>query len=380
MLLSRRRGEAGMNNFSHVTGSRQIPLNSLNIFPTDYCNRRCSFCMLTGVLAGQADRQDMTLKDIDEVISFAKRSGINGIKILGGEPSCHPRIVEIIERIHAAGLHVPWFFTNGIFDRPQLLDVLARYRIGVVLNYFPARHYRRGQRSLVHANMRRLFQKRAEEKGRVGRTLYHHAESALSITFYEPGQDYRYVLRACREFGIRAVRFSTARCSLSRSNRHVPLAALKQSMPGLVRFVRDALAAGISTVSDCALVPCLFSKRDFYFFTRFVGSFEFTCRPILDIFPDLSVHYCMGMPIVSRLRDHRTAQEIFIEQLAVSDRFRRRPCSGACRGCQWRDQGICQGYCLQYKYDPADPADRAVLSGFRWCEDRAALKRGGSCR
>jgi molybdenum cofactor biosynthesis enzyme MoaA len=66
------------------------------------------------------------LKDIDTIIDFCKRSGVSQIRILGGEPSHHPQIVDLIERVYERGLYVGIIFTNGIFDNDKLFQRYCR--------------------------------------------------------------------------------------------------------------------------------------------------------------------------------------------------------------------------------------------------------------
>ena len=342
----------------------------LNIYPTDYCNRRCSFCKLLGVLTEQRDRRDMTPADIDKIIDFCRRSGISDIRILGGEPSCHPGIVELMARVFERGLAVSIFFTNATFENDRLIDCLLRHDITVNVNYFPADQYEEGQRDLVHANMSRLFVPGAYD-GMVGRELTLN-KGALSITFYRPDQEYQYIIEAAVKYGVGAIRWAVSECSTTMENEHVRFAMLKEMVPVIVDFDRDATLAGVSTAIECSLVPCVFTRKQLHFLTKFTHNFfPFTCAPVLDVFPDLSVHYCMGMPIVSWITDTNTVQDILVEQMQKSECFRMRPRSEACAECEWWRNRLCQGYCLQYKYDMDNPADRELLNGFDWMRDRA---------
>ena len=138
----------------------------------------------------------------------------------------------------------------------------------------------------------------------------------------------------------------------------------------MTNFVKGVVKVGISTGIECCITPCIFTKQEFNFLSRFVGNFRFKCEPILDVFPDLSVHYCMGMPIVSQIAKNNTLTQIFLEQVIISEHFRRRPRAKACLICKWWKSKMCQGYCLQYKYDKDNPDDRELLTRFKWLEQR----------
>jgi len=347
-----------------------IYMTSLNIYPTDYCNHRCPFCKLTGTLASKKNRADMTIKDIDKIIDFCKRSGVNQLRILGGEPSQHPQIMDLLERIYERGLFVGIIFTNGIFDNDRLIKFILRHRIPVNMNYFPKEDYRDGELELVHENMRRLFLKNMDSKEMVGQKIVKEKSSTLSITFYKPDQEYRYIIDACLKYGVGPIRWAASHSSTTQENRHVDFKMLKEMVPLMAGFVREAVKAGVYTCVECGLVPCVLTKQEYRFFSKFTEGFTFMCQPILDVFPDLSVHYCMGMPIVSWITEANTLSQIYLEQKLISEHFRKRPRSEACLTCEWWQNKICQGYCLQYKYDKNNPEDRELLTGLEWIERR----------
>lgn len=349
---------------------RRLRRSSLNIYPTDYCNRRCPFCKLTGVLTTQENRADMTTQDIDAIIDFCKRSEVSQLRILGGEPSQHPQIVDLIEKVYKKGLCVGAIFTNGIFDNDELIKCILRHSIPINMNYFPKDEYKAGQLELVHENMRRLFLENADLKGMVGQKLCRTNNGTLSITFYQPNQEYQYIIDTCLKYKVNSIRWAAAHSSITQGNRHVHWGLLRQMIPLMLNFVRNALKAGIYTGVECGLVPCVLTKKEYAFLSRFVDGFRFTCEPILDVFPDLSVHYCMGMPIVSRITKNNTLSQILLEQTIISEHFRKRPRSKACLKCEWWQSKRCQGYCLQYKYDKDNSQDRKLLAGLEWIEQR----------
>lgn len=352
---------------------------SLNIYPTDYCNRRCLFCKLTGVLTAQENRADMTMQDIDTIIDFCKRSGVNQLRILGGEPAHHPQIVDLIERIYERGMFVGIIFTNGIFDNDELIKCVLRHHIAINMNCFPKDEYENGQLELVQENMSRLFLEVVDSKGVVGQKLIKSNNGALSVTFYKPGQPYQYIIDTCLKYKVDSIRWAVSHSSITQENKHVYWDLFRRMIPLILNFVRDAAKAGISNYLECVLVPCMFSTREYSLLSRFVNNFKFTCEPILDVFPDLSVHYCMGMPIVSWITKKNTLNQIFLEQAVISEYFRRRLRNKSCLKCEWRQKKLCQGYCLQYKYDKDNPQDRKLLAGLEWIERRKNENKSTAC-
>lgn len=337
--------------------------SSLNLYPTDYCNRSCVFCKMLGVKGSRQPRRDMSLADLEKVIAFCRRSGVQAVRILGGEPSQHPQIVEMIEMIYAARLRVDIIFTNGIFSNDRLVGLIRERHIAVNFHYFPMKEYSSRERRLVRANLDALFPL-LPRKG--GRDSDKRGRRSMSIIFYEKKQPYRYIIDAGRKCGVDEITWSFAHPSMDRSNRHVRWEELKDLLPGALRFVRSAAAAGIRTSVECPLTPCIFTAAQLRFARKAIDDLGFTCEPILDIFPDLSVHYCMGLPIVSYITEQNTVRDILAEQLYRSQPLRIRPRAASCSQCQWWSSGRCQGYCLQYKCRPHDFRGASHLNGRQW--------------
>ena len=122
----------------------------MNLFLTRGCNERCSFCY-AGDFFGNAAPVDNSMvfealdqyarlvadappmpvwgEDLDELAMtfFASRA----VNLLGGEPTLHPRFVEVVQAIHKAGLG-PIVFTNG--SRPDRIQAVADLLWTVTIN------------------------------------------------------------------------------------------------------------------------------------------------------------------------------------------------------------------------------------------------------
>jgi len=358
-----------MNKIKRIVGP---PQQILNVWVNDYCNKNCAFCKATGIrVTDESQATSMTMGNLDRAIDFCTRSGVRGIRILGMEPAHHPQILEVIARIYERGFYVDMFFTNGIFDNAKLIDVLLKQRINININYFPKEDYADGQLEMVHNNMEALFLKNEHFNGEVGQQLVRFVNGALSITFHEPHQEYKYIIDACLRYQVDGIRWAVSRSSLNRENKYATWEQTRQMVPLIVDFVKEVAKNGIATVVECPLTPCLFTKRQLRFLAQFVADFKsFRCYPMLDVLPDLSVHYCMGIPIMGRITEKNTLREIYLDQVTLSEHFRKRVRAKECLRCEWWLEGLCQGYCLQDKYDVHDIKDKELLVGLAWFEER----------
>ncbi|MBI2759135.1 MAG: GTP 3',8-cyclase MoaA [Chloroflexi bacterium] len=71
----------------------------LRISVTDRCNLRCVYCMPKDGLQWQPRRDQLSVDEIVRVVEAASMGGVKQVRLTGGEPLVHPRIVEVVRRI-----------------------------------------------------------------------------------------------------------------------------------------------------------------------------------------------------------------------------------------------------------------------------------------
>ena len=71
----------------------------LRISLTDRCNLRCVYCMPKEGLQWQAREEQLSVDELVRVVETAAQGGVRRIRLTGGEPLVHPKIVEIVQRI-----------------------------------------------------------------------------------------------------------------------------------------------------------------------------------------------------------------------------------------------------------------------------------------
>jgi radical SAM protein with 4Fe4S-binding SPASM domain len=96
-------------------------LDYIQFYPTTRCNLSCSFCFNRGV----SSRADVELSDYQVMVSSLADAGVNTIDILGGEPTLHNGIREILEINANKALHTS-ISSNGS-DIEFLRYVIAHY-------------------------------------------------------------------------------------------------------------------------------------------------------------------------------------------------------------------------------------------------------------
>ncbi len=121
-------------------------INYLRISVTDRCNLRCVYCMPKAGLRWQDRADQLTVDEIVRVVEAAARGGVNRVRLTGGEPLVHPRIVEIVHGIASLpGIEDVSLTTNGmLLERlAQPLAEAGLKRVNISLETLEADKFRR---------------------------------------------------------------------------------------------------------------------------------------------------------------------------------------------------------------------------------------------
>ncbi|HTG00875.1 MAG TPA: radical SAM protein, partial [Nitrospirota bacterium] len=103
----------------------------IQFYPTLRCNRACGFCFNRSM----AGMEDMQLSAFERMLEVLKQKGVQTLDIIGGEPTLHGAIVDLVRRAAGGGLFVN-LSSNG--SRPDILekimDLGPRVRVGISIN------------------------------------------------------------------------------------------------------------------------------------------------------------------------------------------------------------------------------------------------------
>lgn len=106
-----------------------------NILVTNYCNQNCSFCFAGREMSNLALKKEMKIRDFEGILKkLSPYKKQVGIKLLGGEPTLHSKLFEILDMAVNDKLFVQ-IFTNGVIGNDKV-QKLASYgkKIGYTFN------------------------------------------------------------------------------------------------------------------------------------------------------------------------------------------------------------------------------------------------------
>jgi len=125
-----------LNYYRHLN----VPGGDLRVSITAECNMRCAYCHNEG--QGDFKRNFMSLETLKSIVKFSLRYGIHKVRLTGGEPLIHPRVIDMVRmlkselKIQNVGVN-----TNGIRLTPKTNRGLIDAGLNVVvvgLDYFGA--------------------------------------------------------------------------------------------------------------------------------------------------------------------------------------------------------------------------------------------------
>ncbi|NIM89673.1 MAG: SynChlorMet cassette radical SAM/SPASM protein ScmF [Candidatus Aminicenantes bacterium] len=112
-------------NKSKKTNPSKYPLNYIYFYLTEGCNLRCRHCWIEP----KFQNKDHVYPSLDlnlfrSIIEQAKRLGLSGVKLTGGEPLLHPQIHQILELVRMENLRLT-VETNGVSCTRELSEKMA---------------------------------------------------------------------------------------------------------------------------------------------------------------------------------------------------------------------------------------------------------------
>ena len=107
-----------------------------NICITGVCNRACTYCFAGLNVSGSARAVPyMTWETYLQALDYAQRSQADHVRILGGEPTLHPKFNAMVAEALARNLTVR-VFSNGLMPERAVafLQAVPQGKVIVLLN------------------------------------------------------------------------------------------------------------------------------------------------------------------------------------------------------------------------------------------------------
>jgi MoaA/NifB/PqqE/SkfB family radical SAM enzyme len=310
-----------------------------NLVITEVCNLSCPYCFASDHMAhakANASRLFISIKDFEEHLDYLDRSGIDQIRLIGGEPTLHPQFPELIQRAMSRNKQIV-IFSHGLMPEQALssLTVIPPDQCTILINMNATRA------------VNGPTTKEQTQRFSVIKQLEHRVVPGFNI--YRPNFQLDFLLSLIDEANCRrSIRLGIAHASLSGNNKYLHPKQYPVVGHQIVLFARRAFEAGVRLEFDCGFVRCMFSDEDMETLREVKADFGWRCNPILDI--DLNGQAVHCFPLAERFQMHLTLAE---DTTALREKliFQTAPYRIAgvyreCLTCSFKSRGDCTGGCL----------------------------------
>jgi hypothetical protein len=310
-----------------------------NLVISNVCNLSCSYCFARDYLEGQERKRGenfITLEDFNQRLDFLERSGIEDVRLIGGEPGLHPDFAALIEQA-AKRLPKLVVFTNGLLGEAalQALEVLPPERLTVLVNLSAA------------GRSGKLSEREQERRGIALQRLGKRAIAAGTISSVDFDFD-PFIPLILENDCQKSLRLGIAQPAMAGQNAFLHPRQYPAVGGRIASFATRAAQAGIRVEFDCGFVRCMFSKPDQEKLAAAGAYTEYRCSPVLDIDLEGQISHCF--PLAGRFMADFTAEakakELRDEFSRRTRAFRMAGIYKECSTCAFKGQGQCTGGCL----------------------------------
>lgn len=315
----------------------------MNLMLNDYCNLKCKYCFAH---LGNV-KNNITDENMKIFIDFLKKSNYRNFRVLGGEPTLHPKFQEyVMNAINDPFFNEILIFTNGSTLNKNMIRNIASPKTGFLINLNSKSDIGELVYEKTIENIRTLvdFYKMNNFPPKI----------TLGINIYDKDFEYKYIVDLTKELGLNIIRYSIV--VPTETGKKISLEYYKQFIPNIMNFFKYCYENNIRTTIDCNPIPkCLFTKAqlmDLLMMEQNMALFNECCMP-LDVRTNLDVTRCFPFydDFKLNLKDYDDISKIiqYFAQNIDSQRYVL-PTFEECEYCKFFIEKKCQGACMTYKF------------------------------
>jgi sulfatase maturation enzyme AslB (radical SAM superfamily) len=302
-----------------------------NLILTDKCQRKCEYCFAQHE---KNSGQEFTWEGFAEVVKFIS-TGPRALNLLGGEPTLHPRFMDILESLIVNDFMVQ-VFTNGMVSEKLLMDLIK----------FLNRIALRDDQLFFAVNINE-YEYRTEEEIRLqnrfmdnlGRLVY------PSFTIHNPDVDLTFLADIVDKFYLdNSVRLGLSMPIVGARNKYLPKEGYRRAAKSIIDFARNT---NVNIIFDCGFPLCMFELEELSELNADdKNDFSFICGCPLDIYPDLTATNCYPLSKVHKkpisefsdiMKMYKYFEDKFDTSVGMYEecaecQFFKKACFGGCKG------------------------------------------------
>lgn len=312
----------------------------MNLIITDVCNRNCPYCFAQFKLKKGAKtvspahkERYISLENYRIYLDFLEKSNDVKLKLLGGEPTLHPRFRQMVDTGLERGFEIT-IFTNGLWN-----DEVSEY-------------FAKG----IHNNVNFVFNineptlqsdKENAQQAESLKIAGNHAKCGYNI--YRKDFDLLFLAGLIEKYSLKkTIRLGLACPIANTPNAYIPDEDLKAAGTRLTEQLRRLETRDILGTFDCGFPLCMFSEAELGSIALTSNGFTSICSPIIDVGADLTAWPCFPLSGMLNVKltdydDKNQLVEFYKEKLLPFRQFGSRE---GCLGCKYMERMQCAGGCL----------------------------------
>lgn len=318
-----------------------------NIAILNECNLRCPYCFADDMIENQKhdavhQSQIMSVDDFVKVLKFLDGQPIGRIGIIGGEPTLHPDIKQILNETKAFCLKnrcASTIFTNGI-HLDVIIPFISRDLFTLLININSPDVTGKENYEKIIENLHLIYDSFGwEDKASIGLNIYHELD------------DYSYFYDIIKQFHIKQVRTSIV-APTYKDHQKDKEAYYKKMKNKALKVYQKIYEAGAIVRLDCNRIPlCYFSKEEIEKLNLYTDNKYdyFFCSPTIDITPRLEAVRCFGVYKPVSIFNFESYDALYRYFQVKQDYVQiESNCVQRCKKCKNFDSMSCYGGCLAF--------------------------------
>ena len=301
-----------------------------NLMITTACNFTCKYCFGRDMIGPDHKKQNMQWDDLISILNWIEAGKIPhlDIHLMGGEPTLHPQIGDIIGEVLARGKQLV-IFSNAATPIDQSIYATSMEKgISWVVNANEPETYQGNQLETLNRNL----------------SLLKHA-AHLTINICGKETQYEYIFDLIEKNDLkRHIKIGVSLPTMDKNNVYVTFDNFEEVSQHVVELTCKAQENGISVEFECGVPFCLFTSEQKKHFTDVNISH---CGSRLDITPWGNIINCLPLANFATVHytqfaNYKLARDWFRDATIP---YRTIGVEDQCFGCANIENGNC-GVCL----------------------------------
>jgi hypothetical protein len=320
----------------------------LTIILTYHCNLSCDFCFSRELSRDEPGY--LGHESVDQILDWIRDKDLKNVCLFGGEPTIHPRFLEMLAGFSAQGYRV-YFATNGQYSDDVARGLAEADILKITLSLPTARR-----------PDPRIIDRLRLNLGRLRPTT--RVEFRLTLT--ETDDNLEPAERLLGEFRPGALTVALAFPSPGFNNDYVDRESITRLVPRLLELIELAERHGLPAALVKPIPLCRLDepeaaailKRMELFNVCDIRHNDYTQQTTLSLnsefYPCIALHQLRG----PSLKDEPAWDRLSAFNRSMVDRLSSRPPLDDCPRCNLGRSGLCQGLCYAYNLgaDPGGPS------------------------